>query len=32
VVDVALTTTYGNARLDQMIVWADEVSVEQLVS
>jgi transglutaminase-like putative cysteine protease len=32
VVDVALTTAYGNAPLKQMIVWADEVAVEQLAS
>jgi transglutaminase-like putative cysteine protease len=32
VVDVALTTTYGAARLEQMLVWADELAVEQLVS
>jgi transglutaminase-like putative cysteine protease len=25
-VDVALTTAYGSARLNQMIVWADEIS------
>jgi transglutaminase-like putative cysteine protease len=32
VVDVALTTAYGWAPLKQMIVWADEVAVEQLAS